>query len=153
MYVVQVLKLRNCILSRHSTYTLHIILMTNSQNFLKQINWLVFVTESEFVFCKSRTELSKIVYINLMFVPCIIRRIRKDQKYALIVPLIYSMYWLLHVWAVAYHLQWACMILLRYLEYKSNGRISSISSVIQVFQVTQKDLRSSLMMAGYCRNM
>jgi hypothetical protein len=32
---------------------------------------------------------------------------RNDQHYALILPLLYSMYWLLHVSAVAYHHQGA----------------------------------------------
>jgi hypothetical protein len=34
---------------------------------------------------------------SLMFIPCIIRRIRSDQQYALICNTLYSMYWLLHV--------------------------------------------------------
>jgi hypothetical protein len=42
---------------------------------------------------------------SLMFIPCIIRCIRRDQQYALIVPLLYSTYWLLHVLAVACHHQ------------------------------------------------
>jgi hypothetical protein len=33
----------------------------------------------------------------------VIECIRRDQQYALIVPLLYSTYWLLHVSAVAYH--------------------------------------------------
>jgi hypothetical protein len=44
---------------------------------------------------------------SLMLIPCIIRRIRTDQQYALIVPLLCSMYWLLHVSAVACHHQGA----------------------------------------------
>jgi hypothetical protein len=36
-----------------------------------------------------------------------IRRSRNGQKYALIVPLLYSIYWLLHVSAVACHHQGA----------------------------------------------
>jgi hypothetical protein len=43
----------------------------------------------------------------LMFVPCIFRRSINDQQYALIVPLLYSIYWLLHVSAVACHHQGA----------------------------------------------
>jgi hypothetical protein len=35
----------------------------------------------------------------------------------------------------------------------SNHTLYAISPIRFVFQVTQKDLRSSLMMAGYCRNM
>jgi hypothetical protein len=42
-----------------------------------------------------------------MFTPCIIRRIRNDQQYALICNTIYFMYWLLHVSAVACHHQGA----------------------------------------------
>jgi hypothetical protein len=56
-----------------------------------------------------------------MFIPCIIRRIRNDQQYALICNTLYSMYWLLHVSAVACHHQGASWILLSYLKYKSNG--------------------------------
>jgi hypothetical protein len=63
MYVAPILKLRNRILSRRATYILHIILTTNSNSFVKQINGLVFVKESEFVFCEIRTEFSNIVYI------------------------------------------------------------------------------------------
>jgi hypothetical protein len=36
-----------------------------------------------------------------MFVQCIMRCIRRDQQYALVVPLLYSTYWFLHVSAVA----------------------------------------------------
>jgi hypothetical protein len=43
--------------------------------------------------------------VCLMFIPCIIRRIRRDQQYALIVSLLYSTCWLLHVSAVACHHQ------------------------------------------------
>jgi hypothetical protein len=59
---------------------------------------------------------------SLIFIPCIIRRIRRDQQYALIVSLLYSTYWLLHVSAVACHHQGAYQILLSYLKYKSDGR-------------------------------
>jgi hypothetical protein len=37
---------------------------------------------------------------SLMFVLCIIRRSRNDQQYGPIVPLLYSIYWILHVSAV-----------------------------------------------------
>jgi hypothetical protein len=37
------------------------------------------------------------------------------------VPLLYSIYWLLHVSAVVCHHQGASEILLGYLKYKSNG--------------------------------
>jgi hypothetical protein len=40
-----------------------------------------------------------------MFIPCIIRCIRREQQYVLIVPLLYSTHWLLHVSAVACHHQ------------------------------------------------
>jgi hypothetical protein len=50
-----------------------------------------------------------------------IRRSWNDQQYALIVPLLYSTYWLLHVSEVACHHQKASYILLSYLKYKSNG--------------------------------
>jgi hypothetical protein len=43
----------------------------------------------------------------VLFVPCIIRRIRRDQQYALISPLLYSIYWFQHVSAVACHHQGA----------------------------------------------
>jgi hypothetical protein len=56
----------------------------------------------------------------------------EEKQYALTVPLLYSTYWLLHVSAVAW---WY------------------IPPIQFVFQVTQEDLISSLMMAGYCRNM
>jgi hypothetical protein len=61
----------------------------------------------------ARSRLARILELmnrlfSLMFIPCIIRRIRRDQQYALIVPLLYSKYWLLHVSAVAYHHQGAC---------------------------------------------
>jgi hypothetical protein len=45
--------------------------------------------------------------IDLMFIPCIIRYIRKDQRYTLIVPLLYSTYWLLRVSTVTCHHQGA----------------------------------------------
>jgi hypothetical protein len=48
-------------------------------------------------------------------------RIKRDQHYALIVPLLYSTYWLLHVSAVFCHHQRAYGILLSYLKYKSVG--------------------------------
>jgi hypothetical protein len=35
----------------------------------------------------------------------------------------------------------------------SNHTLNDIPPIIFVFQVTQRDIRSSLMMAGYCRNM
>jgi hypothetical protein len=53
-----------------------------------------------------------------MFIPCIIRRTRRNQQYALIVPLLYSTCWLLHVSAVACHPQGAYWILLSYVKYK-----------------------------------
>jgi hypothetical protein len=43
----------------------------------------------------------KFCFFSLMFVPCIIRRSRNNQHYALFVPLLYSIYWPLHVSAVA----------------------------------------------------
>jgi hypothetical protein len=43
---------------------------------------------------------SKLENKGLVFIPRTIRRIRRDQHYALIVPLCYSTYWLLHVSAV-----------------------------------------------------
>jgi hypothetical protein len=52
-----------------------------------------------------------------MFIPCIIRRIRNDQQYALICNTLYSMYWLLHVSAVACHHHGASSILLSYVKY------------------------------------
>jgi hypothetical protein len=48
------------------------------------------------------------MFVSLMFIPCIIRHIRRYQQYALTVPLVYSMYWLQHVSAVACHHQGAC---------------------------------------------
>jgi hypothetical protein len=50
------------------------------------------------------------IYINrhiLMCVPCMIRRSRNDQQYALILLLLYCIYWLLHLSAVACHHQGA----------------------------------------------
>jgi hypothetical protein len=79
------------------------------------------------------------------------------------VQLLYSMYWLLHVSAVACHHQGASQM---HSAGKHNRRnhetpahrsrnhiLYDIPSIRCVFQVTQKDLRSSLMMTGYCRNM
>jgi hypothetical protein len=43
------------------------------------------------------------------------------QQCALIVPFLYSMYWLLHVSAAACHHQGAYYIHLTYLKFKSNG--------------------------------
>jgi hypothetical protein len=51
--------------------------------------------------------LDKTGLYSLMFVPCIIRHSRNNQHYALTVPLLYSIYWLLHVSAVACHHQGA----------------------------------------------
>jgi hypothetical protein len=42
-----------------------------------------------------------------MKVKCYSKRIRRDQKYAVIVKFLYSTYWLLHVSAVACHYQGA----------------------------------------------
>jgi hypothetical protein len=47
--------------------------------------------------------------------------IRNDQQYALICNALYSMYWLLHVSAVACHHQGASSILLSYVKYNANG--------------------------------
>jgi hypothetical protein len=80
------------------------------------------------------------------------------------VPLLYSIYWLLHVSAVACHHQGASYILdpselleiqIEWVVYNIMwGYVAGVQGPIWfVLQVTQKDLRSSLMMAGYCRNM
>jgi hypothetical protein len=47
--------------------------------------------------------------------------IKRDQQYALIVPLLYSTYRLLHVLVVACHHQGAYEILLSYVKYKLDG--------------------------------
>jgi hypothetical protein len=52
--------------------------------------------------------LVKISLYSLTFTLCIVRRSRNNQQYALIVPLLYSIYRLLHVSAVACHHQAAC---------------------------------------------
>jgi hypothetical protein len=52
-----------------------------------------------------------------------IRRIRRNQKYPLIVPLLYSTCWVLHVSTVACHHQGAYWILLSYVKYKRRGGI------------------------------
>jgi hypothetical protein len=90
-------------------------------------------------------------WMSLMFIPCIISRIRKHQQYELIctTPLFYvlaptcfgtrlgdttdGITTMRHAGHVTTH----------YTIYKT----------FDLFQVTRKDLRSSLMMAGYCRNM
>jgi hypothetical protein len=46
-------------------------------------------------------------FYSLMFVSCIIRHSRNDQHYALVVPLLYSIYWLLYISVVACHHQGA----------------------------------------------
>jgi hypothetical protein len=62
----------------------------------------------------------------LPLLPCVIRRIRRNQQYALIVPLLYSTCWLLHVSAAACHHQGTYWILLSYVKYKRRGGISKI---------------------------
>jgi hypothetical protein len=62
----------------------------------------------------------------LMSILCIISCIRRNQQYALTVPLLYSTCWLLHVSAVACHHQGAYWILLSYVKYKQSGGISKI---------------------------
>jgi hypothetical protein len=52
--------------------------------------------------------------------------IRRNQQYVLIVPLLYSTCWLLHVSVVACHHQGAYWILLSYVKYKRRGGISKI---------------------------
>jgi hypothetical protein len=51
-----------------------------------------------------------ITTVTILFVPFIIRRRRNNQHYALIVPLLYSIYRLLHVSAVACHHQGASWV-------------------------------------------
>jgi hypothetical protein len=103
---------------------------------------------------------------NLMFVQCIIRRSRNNQRYSLIctTPLLYTLAptcfgcslkssgsfldasELLEIqieWVV-YHDTPA--------HRPRNHKLYNIPPIRFVFQVTQKDLVSSLMMAGYCRN-
>jgi hypothetical protein len=104
---------------------------------------------------------------------------------ALIVPLLYSIHWLLHVSAVACHhkgllrsfwVTWnttrrggisynvsLCGLWARLSWFRQNhdnpahrphnSTLYDIPPIWFVLQVTQKDRRSSLMMAGYCRNM
>jgi hypothetical protein len=114
-----------------------------------------------------------------MFVPCIIRRSRNDQHYALIctTPLFYILaptYFgsilpssgsfldpseLLKIeieWLV-YHIMCgyvACVLDCRgSVCCASQHTLYDIPPIRFVFQVTQKEIRSSLLMAGYCRNM
>jgi hypothetical protein len=58
---------------------------------------------------------------SLMFVPRIIRCSKHNQHCALNCTNLYSIYWLLHVSAVACHYQGASYILLSYMKYISNG--------------------------------
>jgi hypothetical protein len=99
-----------------------------------------------------------------MYVQCINRRSRNDQHYALIcaIPLFYILaptYFgrslpssgsflgppellEIQIELVVYHTIWHTGHVITYY----------ISPIRFVFQVTQKDLRSSMMMAGYYRN-
>jgi hypothetical protein len=61
------------------------------------------------------------INISLMFIPCIIRVLEMTNNIHWFVPLLYSMYWLLHISTVACHHQGTSKILLSYLKYKSNG--------------------------------
>jgi hypothetical protein len=71
--------------------------------------------------------MAKQAHLTLLyrFVQCSYRALsdvlERDKQYALIVPLLYSTYWLLHVSAIACHHQGAYYILLSYLKYKSDG--------------------------------
>jgi hypothetical protein len=82
-------------------------------------------------------------------------------------PLLYSIYWLLHVSAVVCHHQGASWIRLSYLKYRClviwavcrspahsphNHTLYDIPPTRSVFQVNRTDSRRSLMMADYCRN-
>jgi hypothetical protein len=82
-----------------------------------------------------------------MFIPCIIRRIRNDQQHALICNTLYSMH--------AYALSWEAQRTTPQnpAHRPRNHTLYDIPPIRIVFHVTQKGLRSSLMMAGYCRNM
>jgi hypothetical protein len=103
---------------------------------------------------------------------------KTNNMHLLYLPLFISTCWLLHVSAVACHHQGAYWILLSYVKYKLRGGISynvclrglcaglSWFHVLYipahntrnhdnpfVFHGTQEDPISSLMTAGYCRNM
>jgi hypothetical protein len=111
-----------------------------------------------------------------MFVPCTIRRSRNNQHYALIstAPLFYilaptrfdsslpsseslldpSELLGIQIEWVAYYIMCgyvACVVAPAHRP--RNHTLYDTPPIQFVFQVTQKDLRSSLMMAGYCRNM
>jgi hypothetical protein len=107
---------------------------------------------------------------SLMFVPCIIGRSRSNQRF---IPLFCSTYWLLHVSAVAchHHIPYTCIThfnhilthctschyviqcALLYIRRLYRLILLDTPPIRFVFHVTQKDLRSYLMMAGYYRNM
>jgi hypothetical protein len=93
-----------------------------------------------------------------------------NQHMHWIIPLLYSIYRLLHVSAVVCHHQGASWIRLSYLKCRSAGKhnirnhntpthrpykhtLYDTPLIWNVFQVTQTDPGSSLMMADYCRNM
>jgi hypothetical protein len=101
---------------------------------------------------------------SLMFVPCSIRHSRNNHTMHWIVPLFYSIYWLLHVSAVVCHHQGVCGSICCAFQHNRqnhntpahrphNHTLYDIPPIRSVFQVTQTDPRSSLMMAGYCQNM
>jgi hypothetical protein len=111
---------------------------------------------------------------SLMFLPCIIRHSINNQHYALIctTPLFYllaptcfgsslpssgsflDLSELLEIqieWVV-YHIMCGCVACVS--DCRGSERNHDNPTPIRfVFQVSQKDLRCSLMMAGYCRNM
>jgi hypothetical protein len=61
---------------------------------------------------------------GLMFIPCISRRSKNVQHMHWIVPLLYSIYRLLHVSAVDCHHQGASWIRLSYLKFQGNSNES-----------------------------
>jgi hypothetical protein len=119
------------IMNAHQTemkYNISVIVLTSAHlcsgviKYLKQYSTCMELMNSRTNTTEASTD------IGLMFTPCIIRRIRNDQLYALICNILYSIYWLLHVSAVDCHHQGASSILLSYVKCNAN---------CSVFHVTQ----------------
>jgi hypothetical protein len=107
----------------------------------------------------------KLLIIGLMFILCSIRRIRKDQQYALLCTI--SVFYILVPTCfgsslsssgcfldtpelLEIQMEWVVYHIVCGYVRSQNHTLYDIPPIRFVYQVTQEDLRSCLMMAGYC---
>jgi hypothetical protein len=169
-------ELTTCILSNSGTWT--VTLIVTQHHVPKYIN----PQENGCGNLKSCILKFSVSNNSLVYVPCIIRNSRNNQRYALIcttplfyvlAPICYSssltssgsfldpselleiqIEWVVYRIMCCYTTYSICISSNSEGSHRSrNHTLCDIPPIQFVFQVTQKDLRSSLMMAGYCRNM